>query len=56
MPEADLNEERMFMSFLGRTKDGEFAPIEETSLLYLRMNEQTEFIEDVEEDYYYCIS
>ncbi len=56
MPEADLSEERMFMSFLGRTRAGEFAPIQETSLLYLRMNEQTERIEDVEEEYFYCIS
>lgn len=56
MPEAQLNDETMYMSFLARTKDGEFAPIEENSLLYLRIQEQTEVIENLEEDYYYCIS
>ena len=54
MPENQNDEETIFLSFLARAKDGEFAPIETSSLEYLRVHEQTEIIEKFEEDYIYC--
>jgi len=41
------------LTFLKRVKEGEYAPIETSSLPYTRIKEETEFYEEV---YYYGIS
>jgi len=43
------------VKFLKRTKDGEYAPIEKTSLPYTRIKVETEVIESYEEEYYYSL-
>lgn len=43
------------LTFLARTKNGEYAPIDESSLIYTRIKEETDFIEPAEE-YYYSFS
>jgi hypothetical protein len=48
-------EEEILIAFLKRTKDGEYATIEESSLPYARMKEETESVEAYG-DYYYGIS
>jgi hypothetical protein len=49
----DKNETQGIFTFLKRVKDGEYAPIETSSLPYARIEEKTEFNEEV---YYYGIS
>lgn len=49
-------EEEILVAFLKRAKDGEYATIEENSLPYARMKEETESVEAYEGDYYYGIS
>ncbi len=44
------------LTFLRRTKEGEYAEIEESSLVYARMRERTEMVEPVEETIYYSVS
>jgi len=44
------------IAFLKRTKEGVYAPIEESSLPYTRIKEETESIEVYEEEYYYGVS
>lgn len=46
----------LLFKFLEQTKEGVFAPIEESSLKYVRIMEETEIIEDEEDQYYYNIS
>ena len=46
----------ILLTFLKRTKEGKYAPIEEISLLFARIREETELIEAWEEEYYYSIS
>lgn len=46
----------MLISFLKRTKEGEYAPIEESSLPYARLKEEAESVEVYEEEYYYGLS
>jgi hypothetical protein len=45
----------VIIKFLERVKEGEYAPIEESSLPYARMNEKRIIIEE-EDNYYYGIS
>ncbi|GBD93102.1 hypothetical protein BMS3Abin05_00685 [bacterium BMS3Abin05] len=45
-------EEKVLISFLKATKEGKYAKVEETSLLYSRIKEKTIILEDV---YYYGI-
>lgn len=46
----------ILIDFLKRTRKGEYAPIEESSLPYARIKEETESAEVYEEEYYYGIS
>jgi hypothetical protein len=59
MPQKSVDEkekERLLLSFLKQTKEGKYAPIDESSLPYSRVNEETENIESMEEEFYYGIS
>lgn len=44
------------LTFLRRTKAGKYAPIEESSLPYSRIKEESETLGFYEEEYYYSIS
>lgn len=44
-----------FVEFLKRTKDGKYAPIEKTSVPYIRIKVETEVVESYEEEYYYSL-
>jgi hypothetical protein len=46
----------MLITFLKRTREGGYAPIEESSLPYARLKEEAETVELYEEEYYYGIS
>lgn len=46
----------IILNFLEKTKNGKYAKIEESSLYYLRINEQTELVGYPEEEYYYSIT
>ena len=49
------DDKETLLAFLRRTKEGEYALIEESSLPYSRLNEETEILEFVEDEYYYSI-
>lgn len=49
------DEEKAIITFLKRTKDGEYAKIDKTSLSYARMKEQREADYSDEEEYYYSV-
>lgn len=50
------NEElKALVTFLERTKDGQYSEIEKSSLIYSRLNEEPETI-DTEENYFLSIS
>lgn len=49
-------ERETLIAFLKRTREGVYAPIEESSLPYTRIKEETESIEVYEEEYYYGVS
>ncbi len=49
-------EAEILIAFLKRTREGEYAPIEESSLPYARIKEETESVEGYEEEYYYGVS
>jgi hypothetical protein len=49
-------EAEMLITFLKRTREGAYAPIEESSLPYARLKEEAESVEVYEEEYYYGIS
>lgn len=49
-------EEKALLTFLRRTKEGKYAPIDKSSLPYSRITEESESIESFEEEYYYSIS
>ena len=53
--EAKIETEEILIAFLEKTRDGEYATIEKTSLPYARIKEETETVE-VYGDYYYGIS
>ena len=48
--------EKVLLSFLRRTKEGKYAPIEKSSLPYSRTVEECEAIESLEEEFYYSVS
>ena len=50
------DEKETLLAFLRRTKEGQYARVEESALPYLRINEETEMAESSEEEYYYSIS
>lgn len=50
------DEKETLLAFLRRTKEGKYAPIEESSLPYSRISEESEMVESSEEEYYYGIS
>ena len=52
----EAKDEEMLLTFLKRTKEGKYALIEESSLPYSRIDQQTETLEFVEEEYYYSMS
>lgn len=49
------NKEKTLIAFLEKTKEGEYATIEKSSLPYARIKEETETVE-IFGDYYYGIS
>jgi len=55
-PVEEKGKERLLLSFLKQTKEGKYAPIDESSLPYSRVDEETENMESVEEEFYYGIS
>ena len=50
------DDEKILLSFLRRTKEGKYAPIEESTLTYSRIIEEREGTESFEEEFYYSIS
>lgn len=50
------NEHEVLLSFLRRTKEGKYAPIEESSLPYSRVVEESETLEILEDEFYFNIS
>lgn len=46
------DKEKVLLTFLKRTKEGEYAPIDEVSLPYSRINEESETIITADEFYY----
>ena len=53
--ERHREEYNAFVEFLKRTKDGKYAPIEKTSVPYIRIKVETEVVESYEEEYYYSL-
>jgi len=47
-------EEKILIAFLEKTREGQYAPIEEKSLCYARIKVETETVEPYSE-YYYSI-
>jgi len=52
----EKGKEEVLLSFLERTKEGTYAPIEESSLPYSRITEESQTIELTEEYYYYSVT
>ena len=52
--ELRQKEKKALLTFLKRTREGKYAKIDESSLLYVRLKEQSEEI--YEDEYYYSIS
>lgn len=48
-----VKEKKVLLKFLKRTKSGEYAPIEKSSIPYSRIGEQTEIIDQI---YYYGLA
>ncbi len=55
-PTEAKDEEKVLLSFLRRTKEGKYAPIDENSLPYSRIIEESETVESLEEEFYYNVS
>ncbi len=51
----DIKEQEVLLTFLRRAKNGEYAPVEEGSLEYTRIDEEAETIV-LDEEYYYSMS
>jgi hypothetical protein len=49
-------EGRIILSFILKTKNGDYAEIEESSLPYSRITQERESIEITDDEYYYSIS
>jgi hypothetical protein len=56
MMQENKDELEILLTFLEYTKEGRYSPIEESSLSYARIKEETNLVELHEEDYYYSIS
>jgi hypothetical protein len=56
MKPVENEKERVLISFLIRTREGKYAPIDESPLPYSRLIEETETVEPIEEEFYYSIS
>lgn len=54
--QIEIEEGNTLLTFLRDVKDGRYGPIEESSLPYARIKEETVLIDMEEEDYYYSIS
>jgi len=54
-PVKTKDNEKVSLSFLKRTKEGKYAPIEKSSLPYARVIEEREAIESLEEEFYYSV-
>lgn len=52
-PPEEKNNEEVLLSFLERTKEGNYAPIDENTLIFTRITEESERIDHPEEEYYY---
>ena len=51
------NNEKSFLNFLQKTKEGKYAKIEKSSLSFIRIREKSELIEPTqEESFYYSVS
>jgi hypothetical protein len=50
------NGEKLLLSFLRRTREGKYAPIDQSSLPYSRIIEESETVESSEEEFYYSVS
>jgi hypothetical protein len=46
----------VILTFLEKTKNGEYSPIEKSSLSYVRMKETDEFSDTHEQEYSYSLS
>ena len=55
-PVETKDEEQVLLSFLRRTKEGKYALIDESSLPYSRIIEESETVESSEEEFYYSVS
>ncbi|MCG2713164.1 MAG: hypothetical protein L6416_12705 [Candidatus Omnitrophica bacterium] len=50
-------DEKSFLRFLQKTKEGKYAKIEQSSLSFVRFREKSEFVEPAaEESFYYSVS
>lgn len=56
MPAMSIADDQVLLSFLKRTKEGKYAPIEESSLPYSRVVEESETLEILEDEFYFNIS
>jgi hypothetical protein len=56
MAQEGRDELDMLIKFLEYTKEGKYAPIEQSSLSYIRIKEETDFIELNDDEYYYSVS
>jgi len=61
MEEDELKKERQqdlntTIKFLELTRKGKYAIIEESSLSYIRLSEETEVIDGLDEEYHYSLS
>ena len=53
---VQVREEKVLLTFLQRTSEGQYAQIERSSIPYARLEAQTEVVPQMEEDYYYNYS
>jgi hypothetical protein len=61
MPQKPLDgkekeKEQLLLSFLRQTREGKYAAIDDSLLLYSRLREETETTESREEEFYYGVS
>lgn len=56
LDEKEKEQEQLLLSFLRQTREGKYAPIDESSLPYSRLKEETETVEALDEEFYYGVS
>ena len=56
LKEEEENDLNAIIKFLELTRKGKYAIIEESSLSFIRLSEETEVIDNLEEDYHYSLS